>query len=142
MVTIDLTKVGLNNWSVTGDINNQYANDELYEGFFEDFDNYIELEIDMLLSKNVVDLTKEELIKIQINNINTLLDYKESRRIIENMVGTIEMNIVSFDTDEIGFEVRMLGGFETLEKQISENSFFEIIQGSFNDKYFRLEYKQ
>ena len=78
---------------------------------------------------------KEELIKIHINNINTLLDYKESRRIIENMVGTIQMKIISFDTDEIGFEVRMLGGFKTLEKQITENSFFEIIQGSLNDKY-------
>ena len=96
----------------------------------------------MLLSKNAVDITKEELIKIHINNINTLLDYKESRRIIENMVGTIQMKIISFDTDEIGFEVRMLGGFKTLEKQITENSFFEIIQGSFNDKYLRLEYKQ
>ena len=29
-----------------------------------------------------------------------------------------------------------------LEKQITENSFFEIIQGSLNDKYLRLEYKQ
>ena len=54
----------------------------------------------------------------------------------------IQMKIISFDTDEIGFEVRMLGGFKTLEKQITENSFFEIIQGSFNDKYLRLEYKQ
>ena len=142
VVTIDLTKVGLNNWSVTGDVNNQYSNDELYEDFFEDFESYIESEIDMLLSKNAVDITKEELIKIHINNINTLLDYKESRRIIENMVGTIQMKIISFDTDEIGFEVRMLGGFKTLEKQITENSFFEIIQGSLNDKYLRLEYKQ
>ena len=142
VVTIDLTKVGLNNWSVTGDVNNQYSNDEFYEDFFEDFDSYIESEIDILLSKNAVDITKEELIKIHINNINTLLDYKESRRIIENMIGTIQMKIISFDTDEIGFEVRMLGGFKTLEKQITENSFFEIIQGSFNDKYLRLEYKQ
>ena len=130
MVTIDLTKVGLNNWSVTGDVNNQYSNDELYEDFFEDFDSYIESEIDILLSKNAVDITKEELIKIHINNINTLLDYKESRRIIENMVGTIQMKIISFDTDEIGFEVTMLGGFKTLEKQIAENSFFEIIRPS------------
>ena len=105
-------------------------------------DSYIESEIDMILSKNAVDITKEELIKIHINNINTLLDYKESRRIIENMVGTIQMKIISFDTDEIGFEVRMLGGFKTLEKQITENSFFEIVQGSLNDKYLRLEYKQ
>ena len=119
MVTIDLTKVGLNNWSVTGDVNNQYSHDEFYEDFFEDFDSYIESEIDMLLSKNAVDITKEELIKIHINNINTLLDYRESRRIIESMVGTIQMKIISFDTDEIGFEVRILGGFKTLEKQLS-----------------------
>ena len=39
VVTIDLTKVGLNNWSVTGDVNNQYSNDEFYEDFFEDFDS-------------------------------------------------------------------------------------------------------
>ena len=58
------------------------------------------------------------------------------------MVGTIQMKIISFDTDEIGFEVRMLGGFKTLEKQITENSFFEIMQGSLNEKYLRLEYKQ
>ena len=109
-------------------LRNQYSNNEFYKDFFEDFDSYIQSEIDMLLNKNAVDITKEELIKIHINNINTLLDYKESRRIIENMVGTIQMKIISFDTDEIGFEVRMLGGFKTLEKQITENSFFEIIK--------------
>ena len=104
-----------------------------------------------IANKNNMNLLDLLALNQQIENPDVVQTGQEI--IIESLPKVKEKERLNFITDEmsgtgipikdqIGFEVRMLGGFKTLEKQIAENSFFEIIQGSFNDKYLRLEYKQ
>jgi len=106
------------------------------------FNDLINAEINNLLNDNLIDITKESYIQIKINNIDTLDDYKESRQHIENLVGASDISINNFDINNITYKLKIFGDYKTIEKQLSDSSFFDILNSSFNDSYLHLAYKK
>ena len=142
VVSVDLSKIGLTSWSVKGDINFQYNDINFNDYFMSAFNDLINAEINNLLNDNLIDITKESYIQIKINNIDTLDDYKESRQHIENLVGASDISINNFDINKITYKLKIFGDYKTIEKQLSDSSFFDILNSSFNDSYLHLAYKK
>jgi len=142
VITVDLTKIGLTSWSVKGDINFQYNEISFNDYFMSAFNDLINAEINNLLNDNLIDISKESYIQIKINNIFTLNDYQQSRKLIENLVGTSDISINNFDVDNITYKLKIFGDFRTIEKQLSDSSFFDILNSSFNESYLHLAYKK
>ena len=142
VIMIDLTKTGLNSWSLSGDINFQYAEESFSKEFIEDFNEYIENEINNMLEKNLIDISNKYSIKLKINNIRNLQNYKDSRNIIENLIGIGNLKIEMFEIDNISYTADIFGNFETIENQFAENSFFDVVESSVNEEYLHLAYKK
>ena len=142
VIKVDLTKIGLTSWSVKGDINFQYNEISFNDYFMSVFNDLINAEINNLLDDNLIDISKESYIQIKINNIFTLNDYQQSRKLIENLVGTSDISINNFDVDNITYKLKILGDYRTIEKQLSDSSFFDILNSSFNESYLHLAYKK
>ena len=142
VITVDLSKIGLTSWSVKGDINFQYNDINFNDYFMSAFNDLINVEINNLLNDNLIDISKESYIQVKINNIFTLNDYQQSRKLIENLVGTSDISINNFDVDNITYKLKIFGDYRTIEKQLSDSSFFDILNSSFNESYLHLAYKK
>ena len=142
LITLDLIKIGLDNWSATGDIETKYNAEEFNKNFINDFNEFIENIINKILKKNLIDISRETSIKIKINNIKNVENYKNSRSAVESLVGVKNLKIEKFEIDNITYSVDIFGDFNSIQKQVSVNSFFEIIESSFNEEYLHLAYKQ
>ena len=45
-------------------------------------------------------------------------------------------------TNTITYKLSIYGDYKSIEKQLSDSSFFEIVNSSFNDDYLHLAYKK
>ena len=140
VITIDLTKIGLTSWSVGGDINFQYDDINFNDHFISAFNSIVDANVDSLLQKSLIDISKEGYIEIKIKNIFTLNDYENSKSLIKNIVGSNELSLESFDLNTITYKLKIYGSYKSIEKQLSDSSFFEILNTSFNEDYLHLAY--
>ena len=142
VIAIDLTKIGLTSWSVRGDINFEYNETNFNNYFISAFNSLIDAELDSLLQDNLIDISQESSIEIKVKNIFTLSDYQNSKSLIERLVGANYLSIESFNVNTITYKLNIYGDYKSIEKQLSDSSFFEIINSSFNDDYLHLAYKK
>ena len=142
LITLDLIKIGLDNWSVSGDLDVKYNAKDFSRDFINDFDELIENIIDKILKKNLIDISEETSIKITINNIKNVEYYRTSRSVMESLVGVKNLEIEKFEVDNISYKVNIYGDFDSVQKQISVNNSFVILESSFNERYLHLAYKQ
>ena len=140
VITIDLTKIGLTSWSVGGDINFQYDDINFNDHFISAFNSIVDANVDSLLQKSLIDISKEGYLEIKIKNIFTLNDYENSKSLIKNLVGSNELSLESFDLNTITYKLKIYGSYKSIEKQLSDSSFFEILNTSFNEDYLHLAY--
>ena len=95
-----------------------------------------------MLQDNLIDISQESSIEIKVKNIFTLSDYQKSKSLIERLVGANYLSIESFNVNTITYKLNIYGDYKSIEKQLSDSSFFEIINSSFNDDYLHLAYKK
>ncbi len=120
-------KTGIDQWSISGDINITVNERDFINSFIEQFKKYIKTRINKMLEGNLINTSKKEIINISVANINSFQDYKRSRRVIENLVGSKDINIRRFDIDTIFYKLDIYGDFDSIVKEISENNFLEIV---------------
>ena len=142
VIAIDLTKIGLTSWSVRGDINFEYNDTNFNNHFISAFNSLIDSEVDSLLQDNLIDISQESFIEIKVKNVFTLKDYQNSKSLIERLVGANYLSIESFNANTITYKLSIYGDYKSIEKQLSDSSFFEIVNSSFNDDYLHLAYKK
>ena len=140
VIAIDLTKIGLTNWSVRGDINFQHGDINFNDHFLSVFNSLIDAEVDSLLQQRLIDISEEGYMEIKIKNIYTLNDYQKSKSHIRKLVGANELSIENFDEDTITYKLKIYGDYKSIKKQLSDSSFFEILNSSFNEDYLHLAY--
>ena len=127
LISISILKTGISEWSVNGSVELNIDNQNFVDIFMKEFINYTNQSIDNLLNKSRIDVSEEGLINISIDNVNTLQDYKKSREVIQNLVGTNDISINKFNLDTIHYQLSIYGNFNSLLKEISENNFLEVI---------------
>jgi len=127
LIKVNIFKTGIDQWSISGDINITINERDFISSFIDQFKKHIKTRINKMLEGNIINTSKKEKINISVANINSFQDYKRSRRVIENLVGSRDINISRFDIDTIFYKLDIYGDFDSIVKEISESNFLEIV---------------
>ena len=123
VIEINITKVGLDNWQVNGDITFEYKDNDFNNYFIERFEKFVVNTIDQLLDKNVIKTSEETITNINISNINNYDDYMTSKETLKKLVSIKNIDIHSFKFNKIAYQVGIYGDFDTFVSEISGNNF-------------------
>ena len=126
LIKINISKTGIDQWSISGDINMILNERDFINPFIEQFKKHTNTRIDNMLIENAINTSKKGTINISVANINSFQDYKKSRMVIENLVGLIDIDISRFEIDTVFYKLGVYGDFDSIVKEISESNFLEI----------------
>ena len=141
IINIDISKTGINKWSVSGDIRLTSGDQNFNEIFIKAFSEYTDESINLLLNDNLIDITKVSSVNISIENINSYQDYKKSKKIIEDLVGTKDINISKFNTNTIYYQLSIYGDLKSIIYEFKDSSFLSIVDVIDNTSTIQLQYK-
>ena len=141
IINIDISKTGINKWSVSGDIRLTSADQNFNEIFIKAFSEYTDESINLLLNDNLIDITKVSSVNISIENINSYQDYKKSKKIIEDLVGTRDINISKFNTNTIYYQLSIYGDLKSIIYEFKDSSLLSIVDVIDNTSTIQLQYK-
>ncbi|MAV61634.1 MAG: hypothetical protein CMQ83_04695 [Gammaproteobacteria bacterium] len=139
-VEIKLTKIGINNWLVDGDINFKYENNDFNNFFIKNLEKHILIEVDKLFSKNLIDTSQETLAQISISNISNYEDYKISKEVIGNLVATKDIDISSFKINNISYQVNIYGNFDSFVNEISDSNFIKVNKVKYSENTIYMDF--
>ena len=126
LIKINISKTGIDQWSIGGDINMTVNDIDFISSIIEQFKKYTNNRINKMLEENIINTSKKGIINISVANINSFQDYKKSRKVIENLVGLRDIDISKFEIDTIFYKLDIYGDFDSIVKEISESNFLEI----------------
>ena len=141
IINIDISKTGINKWSVSGDITLTSGDQNFNEIFIKAFGEYTDESINLLLNDNLIDITKVSSVNISIENINSYQDYKKSKKIIEDLVGTRDINISKFNTNTIYYQLSIYGDLKSIIYEFKDSSFLSIVDVIDDTSTIQLQYK-
>ena len=127
LIKIKISKIGIDQWSIDGDININIDDKDFVKNFIDKFKKHTNFRINKILEKNQINTSKNEIINISVSNINSFQDYKNSRKVIENLVGLKDIDINRFDIDTVFYKLNTYGDFDSIVKEISASNFSEIV---------------
>ena len=141
IINIDISKTGINKWSVSGDIRLTSGDQNFNEIFIKAFSEYTDESINLLLNDNLIDITKVSSVNISIENINSYQDYKKSKKIIEDLVGTRDINISKFNTNTIYYQLSIYGDLKSIIYEFKDTSLLSIVDVIDDTSTIQLQYK-
>ena len=140
VIEINITKVGINNWQINGDIAFDYNDNDFNNYFIEKFERYVVNIIDQLLDKNIIETSKETITNITISNINNYDDYMRSKEKISNLVSTKNVDISSFEFNKISYQVDIYGDFDSFVNEVSGINFMNTIETNYSNQTLELDF--
>ena len=141
IINIDISKTGINKWSVSGDITLTSGDQNFNEIFIKAFSEYTDESINLLLNDNLIDIAKVSSVNISIENINSYQDYKKSKKIIEDLVGTRDINISKFNTNTIYYQLSIYGDLKSIIYEFKDTSLLSIVDVIDDTSTIQLQYK-
>jgi len=126
LIKINISKTGIDQWSIGGDINMTVNDIDFISSIIEQFKKYTNNRINKMLEENIINTSKKGIINISVANINSFQDYKKSRKVFENLVGLRDIDISRFEIDTIFYKLDIYGDFDSIVKEISESNFLKI----------------
>ena len=141
IINIDISKTGINKWSVSGDIRLTSRDQNFNEIFIKAFSEYTDESINLLLNDNLIDITKVSSVNISIENINSYQDFKKSKKIIEDLVGTRDIDISKFNTNTIYYQLSIYGDLKSIIYELKDSSLLSIVDVIDNTSTIHLQYK-
>ena len=141
IINIDISKTGINKWSVYGDFRLTSGDQNFNEIFIKAFSEYTDEIINLLLNDNLIDITKVSSINLSIENINSYKDYKKSKKIIEDLVGIRDINITKFNTNTIYYQLSIYGDLKSIIYEFKDSSLLSIVDVIDNTSTIHLQYK-
>ena len=127
LIKINISKTGIDQWSIGGDINMTINNRDFINPIIDHFEKYTKTIINKMLEEKVINTSKKGIINISVANINSFQDYKKSQNVIENLVGLRDIDISRFEIDTVFYKLGIYGDFDSIVKEISESNFLEIV---------------
>ena len=83
LIKINVSKTGIDEWSISGDINMIVGDKDFISLFIEKFKEHTNSIINKILKKNLINTSKKGVINISVSNINSFQDYEKSRKVLE-----------------------------------------------------------
>jgi len=127
LIKINISKTGIDQWSIRGDINVNIDNKDFLNSFIKEFKAHTNIRINKILEKDLINTAKKGIVNISVSNINSFQDYKKSRMVIENLIGFRDIDVSRFYIDTVFYRLEIYGDFDSILKEISESNFLEIV---------------
>ena len=126
LVDIKLINIGLNEWSLSGDIERSISS-ELYKKDIENiFLKYVESKISKAFEGLTTDTSNTSTLKIDVRGVNSYEDYKNSKDKLLRLIGITNLEILSFKNNIIRYQANIMGNINSLNREIENSSFFII----------------
>ena len=126
LIAVNISKTGINNWSVSGDIQSELSSNSFNDLFMNKFMSYTNLKVNKLLKDELINTEELNLVNVSIQNINNYEDYKKSKEIIEALVTAKDIYINKFNENTIYYEISIFGNINSLTSEVSSNNFLQI----------------
>jgi len=126
LIKINVSKIGIDEWSITGDINMTIDDKDYIDPLMEKFNEHTNIIINKILKKNLINTSKKGTINISVSNIGSFQDYEKSLKVLKNLVGYKDIDISRFYIDTVFYRLGIYGDFDSIVKEISESNFLEI----------------
>ena len=123
---INITKIGQNKWSVTGDMQFEYEGEAFDTYFTNNLDNFVNNKIDNLLTKQTIDMSNTINLKATFMNIKNYEDYQNLKKVIDNLVGVKSTNISRFNKESIYYDIEVYDNLSNFMNEISDSSYINI----------------
>ena len=123
---INITKIGPNKWSVTGDMQFEYEGEAFNTYFTNNLDNFVNNKIDNLLAKRKIEMSNTSNLKATFMNIKKYEDYKKLKKVIDNLVGVKSTNISRFNKESIYYDIEVYGNLSNFINEISDSNYINI----------------
>ena len=140
LININISKTGIETWSVSGDIEFEISSKKLDDFFMDQFSELTNVRVNELLQMELINTKKVNLVNVSIQNIFTYEDYKKSKEVIEGMVTTKEININKFNKNTISYQLSIFGDINSLTNEFINNNFFQVKNSSIENLSIDLSY--
>ena len=140
LININISKTGIETWSVSGDIEFEISSKKLDGLFMDQFTELTNVRVNELLQMELINTKKVNLVNVSIQNIFTYEDYKKSKEVIEGMVTTKEININKFNKNTISYQLSFFGDIDSLTNEFISNNFFQVKDSSIENLSIDLSY--
>ena len=134
LVKIKLTNLGLDGWSLSGDINKIISQTSYSEEIYKTLNDFIDLMINNQFEDMSIDTSKKSFINISIEGIKNLEEFQLSKEKLAQFISISNLEIQSFKNNIITYKVDLMGDKKTLIANIKSSSFFEILNDKEKDK--------
>ena len=139
---IKLINNGLNEWSFTGDINQNIAGSNFQIELQKKFIAYIESLADQSLSELKIDTSEETYLYLSILGVTSYDDYIRSRDELNRFIAVSDIEIISFKNKIITYKVNVKGSVEALKNEVEANNFLDNMNNNKNEKNLNLLYQK
>ena len=126
LLDIKLINLGFNEWSFSGDINAAISSESYITDIETIFLEHVESIISKALENLVIDTTNTFITKIYVTGINTYEDYKISKDKLLKLIAISDLEILSFKNNTIEYKATIIGDMNSLQRDVQNNSFFDI----------------
>ena len=139
---IKLINIGLNEWSLTGDINQNISGSNFQIELQKKFITYIESLADKSLSELKIDTSEESYLYLSILGVTSYDDYIRSRDELNRFIAISDIEIISFKNKMITYKVNVKGSIKALKNEVEANNFLDNMNNNKNEKNLNLLYQK
>lgn len=142
IVNVEITKIDIENWSVTGDIEKLIKANNFQNEFMELFQKILNDKVSKYLNGLQIEFSEKNTLSLNIANIQSVEDYENVIDGLNSIIGIEEIKINAFDKNTLISDIYFFGNNERLINVIDDKSGFKLTNISDNKKDIFIEYKK
>ena len=142
IVNIEITKIDIENWSVTGDIEKLIKSNNFQNEFIESFQKTLNDKVSKYLNGLQIEFSEKNTLSLNIANIQSVEDYENVIDGLNSIIGIEEIKINAFAKNTLISDIYFFGNNERFINAIDDKSGFKLTNISDNKKDILIEYKK
>ena len=142
IVNVEITKIDIENWSVTGDIEKLIKSANFQNEFIELFQKTLNDKVSKYLNGLQIEFSEKNTLALNIANIESVEDYENVINGLKNIIGIEKIKINAFTNNTLISDVYFFGNNERFINVIDDKSDYKLTNISDNKKDIFIEYKK
>jgi hypothetical protein len=142
IVNVEITKIDIENWSVTGDIEKLIKSANFQNEFIELFQKTLNDKVSKYLNGLQIEFSEKNTLSLNIANIQSVEDYENVIDGLNSIIGIEGIKINAFAKNTLISDIYFFGNIERFINVIDDKSRFKLTNVSDNKKDIFIEYKK
>ena len=141
LINIKATKVGINEWNLSGDLEETLITENFNKDFSIKFFDMLDSKVSYFLKLISISYETNNIYNIKIEGINNANEYERVKELLNKIIGINGIKVNKFSSKTLYCQVNFYGQFETLMKVIEENSFLNLLETNDTSNNIHIKYK-